>query len=153
METFICSCGQRSQIKVTCHLRSTCKITCKCKFGLICKFNKFHKLRWQVTLAVPGPRSIFFFFQHKLPVIGKWNVWKRKKTNWCCYFQTLPTTGQNLNYFYLHIWKISKVIYKKTLSGIYCMKPVRAFVTSACWSYRIASSFTGAGVLHDRDFL
>ena len=36
METFICSCGQRSQIKVKGHLRSICKITWKCKFGLIC---------------------------------------------------------------------------------------------------------------------
>ena len=36
METFLCSCGQMSQIKVNGHLRSTCKITWKCKFGLFC---------------------------------------------------------------------------------------------------------------------
>ena len=34
METSICSCGQKSQIKVKGHLRSTCKITWKCSFGL-----------------------------------------------------------------------------------------------------------------------
>ena len=33
---FVCTCDQRSQIKVKGHLRSTCKITWKCKFGLIC---------------------------------------------------------------------------------------------------------------------
>ena len=40
METFICSCSQRSQIKVKGHLRSTCKITWKCKFWLICILEK-----------------------------------------------------------------------------------------------------------------
>ena len=34
MGTFVCSCGQRSQIKVKGHLRSTCKITWKCNFDL-----------------------------------------------------------------------------------------------------------------------
>ena len=77
--TFICSCGQRSQIKVKGHLRSTCKIIWKCKFGLICILEDQLELPKQVwgsrsdvnlhhpqtatagnsaTLAVRGPQSI-----------------------------------------------------------------------------------------------
>ena len=48
METFICSCGQRSQIKVKGHLRSTCKITWKSKFGLICILQDQLELSSQV---------------------------------------------------------------------------------------------------------
>ena len=82
METFICSCGQRSQIKVKGHQRSTCKITWKCKFGLICILEDqlelpytnrcgdldqmltyiIRKRRRQATLAVRGSQSFFFFF-------------------------------------------------------------------------------------------
>ena len=45
------------------------------------------------------------------------------------------------------IWEISQVVYKKTLLGVCCMKRARAFITTACWLHRIASSFVG--VLHD----
>ena len=33
----------------------------------------------------------------------------------CCRFQTPPTSGRNLDYFYPHIREISKVVCKKTL--------------------------------------
>ena len=62
-----------------------------------------------------------------------------------CLFQAPPMTGGNLNYFYPHIWEISRVVHKKTLSGVCCMKPMRIFILSACWSRKIASSFAGAG--------
>ena len=52
MGTFICSCGQRSQIKVKCHLRSTWKIPWKCKFWLIWIHNVQH--------TSPINRTIFF---------------------------------------------------------------------------------------------
>ena len=47
------------------------------------------------------------------------------------------------NFFYLHIWEISNVVYKKNLSGLYCITPGQAFITRACWLQRIASSFLG----------
>ena len=48
-------------------------------------------------------------------------------------------------FFYLHIQEIIKVVCKKILSGLCCMKPSHTFITSACWSHRIAPSFVGAG--------
>ena len=69
-----------------------------------------------------------------------------------------PTTEWNLGIFYLHIWKISKVTYKTTLSDVCCqayavqnMHFYNKFMLSACWALMIALSFTG--VLHDRFFL
>ena len=45
-------------------------------------------------------------------------------------------------FFTLHIWEISKLFYAKILHGVCCMKPSHAFITSVCWSHRIASIFS-----------
>ena len=62
----------------------------------------------------------------------------------CCCNKPPPTIGRNLNLFYQHIREISKVDYKKTLSCVCCMKPTRAFITSACWSHRKYIKFSWA---------
>ena len=68
----------------------------------------------------------------------KWVLGRKCRCNEMPY-----TTGRNLDCFTCISGKLSKVVYKKTLSGICCMKPVRTFITSACWLHRIVSSFTG----------
>ena len=69
----------------------------------------------------------------------------------CCCNETPPSTWRNLDSFYPRIRKNQQNCLQKTLSGVCCMKSVHAFITSTCWSHRIASSF--AGILHDRVFL
>ena len=60
----------------------------------------------------------------------------------CCLFKMPPTTGRNINFFYPHIWEMSKVIYKKTLSGVFCMKPCTCIynkcmlITQDCVKFR-----------------
>ena len=88
METFICSCSQRSQIKIKGHLRSTCKITWKCKFGLICILEHqlellrcgdldqmlthiIHKPRWHTGGLVTAKRFFSFFFFVGVSIIGE----------------------------------------------------------------------------------
>ena len=42
------------------------------------------------------------------------------------------TDRTKTRFFNPHIRKISKVVSRKLMSGICCMKPVRTFITSAC---------------------
>ena len=57
--------------------------------------------------------------------------------------------GQNLDFFTAHPGNYSIVVYKKTLSGVCCMK--HACILSACWSHRIASSFVGVNFADSLD--
>ena len=75
--TFTCIWGQRSQIKVKCHVRSISKIAWKCTIWPIwgpvrtmwpqkvwdqgrVSICIMYKLLWQATLAIRGPRCMFF---------------------------------------------------------------------------------------------
>ena len=59
----------------------------------------------------------------------------------CWWMVAIPLTERNLDFFTRTSGKAAKLFTRKTLSGVSSMKPVRTFVTSACWLHRIVSSF------------